>query len=93
MEYSMPLGNLLDVINDFIESNDEFSYEEIIELLNNHTIELNCVEDDDDFLCSLLEEISEDSEEEDEEEDEEDIVGVISIFESVVDSFTSVGCV
>jgi hypothetical protein len=72
MEYSMPLGNLLDVINDFIESNDEFSYEEIIELLNNHTIELNCVEDDDDFLCSLLEEISEDSEEEDEEEDEED---------------------
>ena len=68
----MPLGNLLDVINDFIESTDEFSYEEIIELLNNHTIELNCVEDDDDFLCSLLEEISEDSEEEDEEEDEED---------------------
>ncbi len=74
MEYSMPLGNLLDVINDFIESNDEFSYEEIIELLNNHTIELNCVEDDDDFLCSLLEEISEDVEgdEEDEDEDEED---------------------
>ncbi len=77
MEYSMPLGNLLDVINDFIESTDEFSYEEIIELLNNHTIELNCVEDDDDFLCSLLEEISEnsddeESDDEDEEEEEEE---------------------
>lgn len=72
MEYSMPLGNLLDVINDFIEANDEFSYEEIIELLNNHTIELNCVEDDDDFLCSLLEEISEDSEEDESEDDDDD---------------------